>query len=117
VPGSSSLLPTFRARVFALNLTLDKETGGGKWTDDTLARAIRESIGYDGRALFGIMPYVHYRNMSEEDLASIILYLRTLRPIKNPLPKTETIFPVKYIMRNDPKPITGSVPRPMFLIR
>lgn len=65
--------------------------------------------GYDGRALFGFMPYVHYRNMPAEDLASIIVYFRTLRPVKNPLSKTEIIFPVTYIMRNDPKPITGSI--------
>jgi hypothetical protein len=65
--------------------------------------------GYDGRALFGITPYDHYRNMPAEHLASIIVYLRTLRPVKNPLSKTEIIFPVKYIMRNDPKPITGSL--------
>ena len=77
-----------------------------------LARAIREGVGHDGRALFGIMPYPHYRNMPDEDLASIIVYLRTLRPVKNPLPKTEIFFPVNYIMRNDPKPITGSVASP-----
>src|SRR5947199_6435804 len=85
--------------LIAPNITPDKETGAGNWSDDMLARAIREGIGYDGRGLFGIMPYTHYRNMPDEDLASIIVYLRTLRPVKNPLPKTEIIFPVKYIMR------------------
>jgi hypothetical protein len=60
-----------------------------------LARAIREGVGFDGRALFGIMPFAHYRNMPDEDLASIIVYLRTLQPVKNPVPKTEIIFPVK----------------------
>jgi len=112
--GAGQQLPytDLPGKVFAPNLTPDKETGSGNWTDDTLARAIREGIGYDGRALFGIMPYTHYRNMPDEDLASIIVYLRTLRPVKNPLPKTEIIFPVNYIMRNDPKPITGSVASP-----
>jgi cytochrome c553 len=98
--------------VFAPNLTPDKESGIGKWTDDMLARAIREGIGYDGRALFGIMPYAHYRNMPDEDLASIIVYLRSLPPVKNLLPKTEIVFPVKYIMRNGPQPITGPVASP-----
>ena len=77
-----------------------------------LARAVREGVGHDGRALFGIMPFTHYQNMPDEDLASIVVYLRTLPPVKNPVPKTEIIFPVKYIMRNDPQPITEAVASP-----
>jgi len=99
-------------KVFAPNLTPDKESGAGNWTDDMLARAVREGIGHDGRALFGIMPFAHYRNMPDEDLASIIVYLRTLPAVKNPLPKTEIIFPVNFIMRNDPQPVTGPVAPP-----
>jgi len=112
--GAGQQLPytDLPGKVFAPNLTPDKESGAGNWTDDMLARAIREGVGHDGRALFGIMPFAHYRNMPDEDLASIIVYLRTLRPVKNPLPKTEIIFPVKYIMRNDPQPITAPVASP-----
>ena len=77
-----------------------------------LARAIREGIGFDGRALFGIMPFAHYRNMPDEDLASIVVYLRSLPAVRNGLPKTEIIFPVKYIMRNDPQPVAGPVALP-----
>src|SRR3984893_18407790 len=62
----------------APNITPDKETGAGNWSDDTLARAIREGIGHDGRALFPEMPYPRYRQMSDEDLASVIAYLRTV---------------------------------------
>lgn len=98
--------------VVAPNLTPDKDSGIGDWTDDMLARAIREGIGHDGRALFGIMPFAHYRNMPDEDLASIIVYLRSLQPVTNPLPKTAIISPVKYIMRNDPEPITNPVASP-----
>jgi len=54
----------------ASNITPDKETGAGNWSDDTLARAIREGIGHDGRTLFPLMPYPNYRQMSDEDLAS-----------------------------------------------
>ncbi len=98
--------------VFAPNLTPDKDTGAGNWSDDMLARAIREGIGHDGHALFGIMPFAHYRNMPDEDLASIIVYLRSLPAVRNPLPKTEVIFPVKYIMQNDPQPITTPISSP-----
>jgi mono/diheme cytochrome c family protein len=94
------------------NLTPDKETGIGNWTDDMLARAIREGIGHDGRTLFPLMPYPNYREMPDEDLASVIAYLRTLEPVKNSLPKTEIIFPVKYLMRSAPQPISAPVSQP-----
>ena len=60
--------------VHAPNITPDKETGAGNWTDDQMARAIREGIGFDGRALFPMMPYENFRRLSDEDLASIIVY-------------------------------------------
>src|SRR5437016_11910293 len=84
-------------RVVAPNLTPDKETGAGTWTDDQLARAIREGIGHDGRALFPMMPYSRYREMTDEDLASVVVYLRSLPAVRNHLPPTEIIFPVKYL--------------------
>ena len=99
-------------RLIASNLTPDKETGAGNWTDDMLARAIREGIGHDGRALFPLMPYRNYGGMPDEDLAAVIVYLRTLAPVKNPLPQSEIIFPVKYLMRNGPQPVTSEVPSP-----
>jgi mono/diheme cytochrome c family protein len=98
--------------VVAPNLTPDSETGAGTWTDDQLARAIREGIGHDGRTLFNMMPYEHFRSMSDEDLASVIVYLRALPPVRNVLPKTEIIFPVKYLIRSVPEPVTDPVPSP-----
>src|SRR5262245_66233757 len=46
------LLKGFPGQVYAPNITPDPETGAGNWTDDQLARAIREGVGHDGRALF-----------------------------------------------------------------
>src|ERR1700736_2366677 len=62
----------------ASNITPDAETGAGNWTDDQFARAIREGIGYDGRALFPMMPYQNFRNLSDEDLAAVVVYIRAL---------------------------------------
>ena len=109
--GAGEMLPyaDLPGRIVASNLTPDPETGAGRWTDDQMARAIREGIGHDGRALFPIMPYAHYRNMSDEDLASIVVYLRSLPPVPNELPATEIIFPVKYLIRSAPQPITSPV--------
>ena len=117
VPGTEGAgqvmpLPDLPGRVVASNLTPDPETGAGKWTDDQLARAIREGIGHDGRALFPFMPYPKFRSMSDEDLASVIVYLRSLPPVRNPLPATEIAFPVNYLIRSEPEPITAPVNGP-----
>lgn len=110
--GAGEVLPyaDLPGRIVAPNLTPDPETGAGRWTDDQLARAIREGVGHDGRALFPIMPYTQYRRMSDEDLASVAVYFRSLPPVRNDLPKTEIIFPVKYLIRGVPEPVTSSVP-------
>jgi mono/diheme cytochrome c family protein len=110
--GDFSILKGLPGHVVAPNLTPDAETGSGTWSDDELARAIREGIGHDGRTLFPLMPYEAYRHMPDEDLASVIVYLRSLPPVRNTLPKTEIIFPVKYLIRSVPEPITVPVPAP-----
>ena len=95
--------------VTAPNLTSDPETGIGKRTDDELARAIREGIGHDGRTLFPIMPYQHYRHMSDEDLASIIVFLRSMPPVRNPLPPTKVPFPLNRLINAAPEPVQAPV--------
>jgi mono/diheme cytochrome c family protein len=94
------------------NISPDKETGAGNWTDDQLARAIREGIGYDGRALFPFMPYQNFRHLSDEDLASVIVYLRSIPPVHRVVAKTELVFPVKYLIRGVPEPLTQAVQAP-----
>lgn len=106
----SYVLHGLPGRVVAPNLTPDPETGAGNWSDDALARAIREGIGHDGRALFPFMPYEHFRKLSDEDLASIVVFLRSLPPVHNPLPRTQLDFPVNYLIRAVPQPLTSPVP-------
>jgi mono/diheme cytochrome c family protein len=112
--GAGEVMPfdNLPGRVVASNLTSDAATGAGNWSDDQLARAIREGIGHDGRTLFPMMPYEHYRSMSDEDLASVVVYIRSLPPVRNPLPATEIIFPVKYLIRSVPQPVVGQVSGP-----
>ncbi|MGE5207459.1 MAG: c-type cytochrome [Chlamydiota bacterium] len=99
-------------RVVASNITPDPETGIGNWTDDELARAIREGIGRDGRALFPMMPYQNFRHMSDEDLASVIVYLRSQPPARNNPGRTQLPFPVSRLINNAPQPVTTAVAAP-----
>ena len=105
-------MPDLPGHVEAPNITPDAETGAGTWTDDQLARAIREGIGHDGRALFPMMPYQKWKNMSDEDVASVVVYLRSLPPVHHQTQPTQIIFPVKYLIRNAPEPVTQPVMSP-----
>lgn len=98
--------------VVAPNITPDKETGIGNWSDDALARAIREGIGNDGRALFPIMPYAVFRKMSDEDLASVIAYIRSIEPAHSDLPKTRLPFPLSRLVNMFPQQVTAPVQPP-----
>ena len=96
--------------IAARNITSDPETGIGAWSDDEIARAIREGVRKDGTALFPIMPYPAYRNMDDEDLAAVIVYLRTLPPVRNVVPTRALPFPLEHIVKTIPEPLTE--PRP-----
>ena len=107
-----STMKGFPGQVFSPNITSDPETGASAWTDDQLARAIREGVGHDGRALFPFMPYPDYRALSDEDLASIVVYLRSLPAVRKPRPATKLIFPVRYLIRSVPQPLDTPVGEP-----
>lgn len=96
----------------APNLTPDPETGAGTWTDDMIARAVREGIGHDGRALFPLMPYHQFKTMADEDLASVVVYLRSLPAVRKQLPPSAIPFPVNRFINAVPEPVTEPVPAP-----
>jgi hypothetical protein len=98
--------------VVAPNITPDAETGIGSWTDGEKIRAIREGISRDGRVLFPFMPYPSYRHMSDEDVYSVVAYLNSLTPVRNPLPRTDIKFPVSLFIKSVPRPVEGPVPPP-----
>ena len=96
-------------KIVAPNITPDRETGIGGWTDDEIARAIREGVSRDGTALFPMMPYETYRDMSDEDLASVVVYLRTVPAVRNPLARTSLEFPLSRIVNTIPRPVDAPV--------
>lgn len=107
----SEWIPELPGRVVAPNLTPDRETGLGAWTDGEKIRAIRDGIGRDGRALFPMMPYSGFQRMSDDDVQSLVAYMNTLAPVRNPLPPTKLAFPVNLMIKGAPQP-AGSVEAP-----
>jgi mono/diheme cytochrome c family protein len=105
VPWADNHMP---GPVFAPNLTPDVDTGLGAIPDDAVARAIREGVSHDGRALF-MMPWENYRHLADEDVASIVVYLRTLPPVKKARGTTAIAAPVRWLLEAGPVPLTAPV--------
>ncbi len=91
--------------ITAQNLTNDKETGLGTWTDGEKIRAIREGVDKDGRALYPLMPYQYYRFLSDQDVQAIVAYMNSLPPIRNSLPRTHVSFPTSMWVKGVPSPV------------
>jgi mono/diheme cytochrome c family protein len=106
----SDLMHSLPGTVVAPNLTPDPETGIGKWTDGEKIRAIRDGVDNTGRALFPMMPYPGYQKMSDEDVQSVVAYLNSLAPIRNPLPVTKLNFPVGLFIKFVPEPTPSVAP-------
>jgi len=86
------------------NITPDKQTGAGNWTDAQFEQAIRHGIGHDGRELLDFMPYAFFRSMTDEDVSSVIVYIRSLPVVRNSLPKRNLPFPVKVNLHPEMEP-------------
>lgn len=68
------------------NLTPDKETGLGDWTDEQIIAAMRTGKRPDGRMLSEVMPYPSFAHLTDQDVTAIVAFLRSLPPVKNKVP-------------------------------
>ena len=79
--------------VYSTNITQDKETGLGAWTDQQIIDAMIKGIRRDGSRILPVMPYEKYSGMAQEDLKALVAYLRTLKPVKRLTPELKTWVP------------------------
>jgi mono/diheme cytochrome c family protein len=76
------------------NITTDPRTGIGAWTDPQIARAIRSGVTPDGRVLhWQGMIWDHESNWDEEDVRSLVAYLRVLPPVVHEIPPSRPPAP------------------------
>lgn len=80
------------------NLTSDKETGLGGWSDDEIKRAITKGILRDGTRLLPFpMDYPSFSTLSPDDLDAMVEYLRTVPAVKNKVPAPSWTWLPKYL--------------------
>jgi len=79
--------------IYGPNITSDRETGIGAWTQADFERALRRGVRKDGAYLYPAMPYGSYTKMSEADMAALWRYIHGLPPVRNQVPRNTLPFP------------------------
>ncbi len=79
--------------IYSANITSDKDTGIGDWTDAQFVRAVHQGIDDQGQRLYPAMPYASYALLSDADVLAIKAYLFSLKPVHNDVPDDALSFP------------------------
>ncbi|MCP4002486.1 MAG: cytochrome c [Gammaproteobacteria bacterium] len=94
------------------NLTPDKRSGVGRWTDGELLRAIREGVDPNGHAVFPVMPYSVYKRFSDEDVSAVVAYMRQLPPVSSEWFGRGIEFPMGLLSQFWPEPLMWPIIKP-----
>jgi mono/diheme cytochrome c family protein len=116
--------------VYSTNITPDKQTGIGGWTDDQIITAIRLGRRPNGERLLPVHPFPVFNGMAEEDLRALVAFLRTTpavnranQPKKITVPLFETVFLPTWLAAfapretPPPKAPTSGVARGEYLVK
>ena len=79
--------------LYSPNITPDKETGIGAWSDADFLKAVHEGVDKEGERLYPAFPYAAYTYLTDEDALAIKAYLFSLTPVKNAPPEADLRFP------------------------
>lgn len=97
-------------KVTAPNITQDKETGIGSWSDADVKKVMRTGIRPNGTPVAMVMPTGFYDIITERDMDAIVAYLRTIKPIKNEVPGPIYKMPqVRHVFPGGEKPYTEAM--------
>ena len=116
--------------VYSTNITPDRQTGIGAWTDEQIITAIRLGRRVTGERLLPVHPFTSFNGMAEEDVQALVAFLRTVPPVhrantpkKIVVPMFESFFlPVwlaTFAGRETPPPAApvAGLPRGEYLVR
>jgi mono/diheme cytochrome c family protein len=79
--------------VLSSNITPDRETGIGAWSDAEFETALRHGRARSGAHLYPAMPYPYYTELAKDDVLSLRAYLNTVRPVHQPVHANQLPFP------------------------
>ena len=86
-------LETPFGKLLASNITSDKKTGIGAWSEQEFTRAVREGKGRHGENLYPAMPYNAYVKVSDQDMHDLWAYMQTVPAVDNEVVSNQLPFP------------------------
>ena len=81
---------------YGRNITPDKETGIGGWSEAQFHRALREGIDDEGIYLFPVFPFTSFTGMSDHDISDLYAFLMAQKPVSHRNKPQEVKFPFRY---------------------
>jgi mono/diheme cytochrome c family protein len=82
--------------IYSPNLTPDRDTGLGAWSDGEFYRALHNGVARDGSRYYPAFPYLNFTKLHRDDVVAIRAYLATLTPFRNTRPPPELRWPLNY---------------------
>jgi mono/diheme cytochrome c family protein len=82
--------------IYSSNLTPDRDTGLGAWSDDDFVRAFRFGVAPDGSRYYPAFPYPHFTKIIKPDILAIRAYLETFPAVRNTPPSPQLRWPLNY---------------------
>jgi mono/diheme cytochrome c family protein len=82
--------------IYSPNITPDRQTGIGGWSDEDFYRAMHLGVAPDGSRLYPAFPYPYFTKLTRDDVMAIRAYLNTLQPVKNERPDRKLTWPLNY---------------------
>jgi mono/diheme cytochrome c family protein len=79
--------------IYSTNITADRDTGIGAWSDDDVVRALHLGVARNGAHLYPAFPYTSYTQLTRDDAIAIKAYLFSLPPVHAPAHPNSLIFP------------------------
>jgi mono/diheme cytochrome c family protein len=91
--AGGTVLETPFGKIVSANITSDRDTGIGGWSEDDFRRAVKEGLSPGGKRLYPAMPYPAYAMMPDADITALWTYMKTVAPARHTVESNLLLFP------------------------
>ncbi len=89
-------VPTPFGTIYSTNITPDRDTGIGAWSEAAFRRAMNEGVDREGAHLYPAFPFDHFTHVTDDDVSALYAYLMTRQPVSAEPPANELPFPFSF---------------------
>lgn len=94
--GGGYAMKTGFGTIYSTNISPDRQTGIGSWSEEAFRRAMREGVARDGSHLFPAFPFDHFTKLSDEDIHALYAFMMTRAAVDAPATPNDMPFPLGF---------------------